>query len=331
MTKVIIQVPCYNEEGTLGITLSALPRELPGVDEVEWLVVDDGSTDTTAAVAKAHGVDHIVRLPRNQGLAKAFMAGISTGLRAGADVIVNTDADNQYCAADIPKLIRPILDGKAEFAIGCRPIQDIAHFSPVKKLFQRLGSWVVRFVSKTDIPDAPSGFRALSRNVAMRLNVFNDYTYTLETIIQAGQANMAVGWVPVRVNQDLRPSRLIKSDARYVWRSVVTIIRIFLLYKAFRSLFVISVVITLPGVLLGVRFLYYFAIGQGQGHTQSVILGAGMGFLVFISGILSDLISVNRKLLEDVRQRAIYLEEGTAAGETTEGTKERLRKVIDQT
>jgi len=231
--KLIIQIPCYNEEKTLPITLSALPREVPGIDTVEWLVINDGSTDKTAEVARAHGVDQVVSLPRNQGLAKAFLAGLETSLQAGADIIVNTDADNQYCAEDIPKLIDPILSGKAEIVVGTRSISEIEHFSPTKKILQKVGSWVVRLASKTDLPDAPSGFRAMSRNAAKRLNVFNEYTYTLETIIQSGQKNMAITSVPIRVNDTLRSSRLIKGMPSYVVRSISTIVRIFVVYKPF--------------------------------------------------------------------------------------------------
>ncbi|MGR9053016.1 MAG: glycosyltransferase family 2 protein, partial [Gammaproteobacteria bacterium] len=218
--KLIIQIPCYNEEQTLPLTLSQLPRQLPGVDEIEWLIIDDGSTDNTVAVAKGCGVDHVVVMPCNQGLAKGFIAGLDACLKLGADIIVNTDADNQYHAGDIGALVQPILDGKAEFVIGARPIKTISHFSPVKKILQGLGSYVVRIASRTTIPDAPSGFRAISRETAMRLNVFNEYTYTLETIIQAGQKNMAVTSVPIRVNKDERPSRLVKSIPSYIKRSM---------------------------------------------------------------------------------------------------------------
>ncbi len=229
--KLIIQIPCYNEEATLGLTLSQLPRQIPGVEEVEWLIINDGSRDRTVEVAQAAGVDHIVDFQQNQGLAKGFMAGIDACLKAGADIIVNTDADNQYCADDIPKLIQPILDGTAEIVVGARPIQEIKDFSPVKKFLQKLGSWVVRIASNTDIPDAPSGFRAISREAAIRLNVFNEYTYTLETIIQAGQRGMAITYVPIRTNGYLRPSRLVKSIPAYIQRSIITIIRIFMTYR----------------------------------------------------------------------------------------------------
>jgi glycosyltransferase involved in cell wall biosynthesis len=306
MKKLIIQIPCYNEESTLGTTLSALPREIPGIDVIEWLIIDDGSTDRTVEVALAHGVNHIVRLPRNRGLAKAFMTGLETCLQAGADIIVNTDADNQYCADDIPALIKPILTGKAEIVVGSRPIDKIEHFSSVKKYLQKLGSWAVRFASKTEIPDAPSGFRAMSREAAMKINVFDEYTYTLETIIQAGQKGMAITSVPVRTNKDLRPSRLMKGIPNYIKRSVFTIVRIFMTYRSFRFFAIPGVLSFTLGILLSIRFLFYYFTGYGRGHVQSVILAAlllGTGFFLCMTGLLADLISVNRKLLEDIKWR----------------------------
>jgi glycosyltransferase involved in cell wall biosynthesis len=311
--KLIIQIPCYNEEQTLGIALSALPRDVPGIDCVEWLVIDDGSTDRTVEVARAYGVDHLVSLPRNQGLARAFMAGLEAALHAGADIIVNTDADNQYCAEDIPRLVEPILEGKAEIVIGARSISEIEHFSFIKKLLQKIGSAVVRMASNTDIPDAPSGFRAMSRNAAMQLNVFNSYTYTLETIIQAGQKGMAITSVPVRTNEDLRPSRLVKSIPSYLCRSVVTILRIFMTYRPFRFFAVPGVLSFSCGFIIGLRFLYYFAIAGGQGHIQSLILAAllmGNGFFLVVVGLLADLGSVNRSLLEKLDYRLKNLEAG---------------------
>jgi glycosyltransferase involved in cell wall biosynthesis len=310
--KLIIQIPCYNEEATLGIALSALPRSLPGFDAVEWLIIDDGSTDRTVDVAKAHGVQHVVRFTRNQGLAAAFSAGLEASLAAGADIIVNTDADNQYLADDIPTLVAPILAGRADLVVGARPIGDIAHFSPIKKVLQRLGSWAVRIASNSEIPDAPSGFRAMSRNCALELNVFSEYTYTLETIIQAGQRRMAIVSVPIRVNGELRPSRLVKSIWSYVHRSIVVIGRIFIVYKPFGAFSTVAAVAFLPGLALGVRFLYYYVANAGAGHIQSVILAAllmGVGFFLFVTGLVVDLISVNRKLLEriDVRLRRVEL------------------------
>lgn len=232
--KLIIQLPCYNEEGSLAVALSQLPRDLPGIDCVEWLVIDDGSTDKTAEVARRAGVDHIIRFPENRGLAKAFMAGLEACLAAGADIIVNTDADNQYFAGDIPNLIAPIQEGKADMVIGARPIATIDHFSPFKKMLQLAGSWAVRKASATRVADAPSGFRAISRRAAMQLNVFNEYTYTLETIIQAGHKGIAVVSVPIRVNEVLRPSRLVKSVGSYVKHSTWIICRIFMTYKPLR-------------------------------------------------------------------------------------------------
>lgn len=302
--KLIIQIPCYNEEKTLGVSLKALPREVEGFDRVEWLIVDDGSSDRTVEVANEYGVDHVVSHTQNMGLAKGFMTGLSACLELGADVIVNTDADNQYVADDIPKLVNPILKHEADIVVGTRPISNIEHFSPLKKLLQKLGSWVVRCASGTDVPDAPSGFRAISREAAKQLNVFNDYTYTLETIIQAGQKNMAITSVDIRVNEDLRPSRLVSSIPAYIKRSVVTIIRIFATYKPFRFFMSLAVVLFSFGLLLGFRFLYYVAIGQGGGHIQSVVLAGvllGMGVQTGLIAFVADLISVNRKLLEQIR------------------------------
>ncbi|ADU64983.1 glycosyl transferase family 2 [Desulfurispirillum indicum S5] len=302
--KLIIQIPCYNEAGTLAIALAALPRHVEGFEIVEWLIIDDGSTDDTVKIARGCGVDHIVSFTRNQGLAKGFMAGIKRALAEGADVIINTDADNQYNAADIPALVAPIIGGKADYVIGERPISAIEHFSPVKKVLQKIGSWVVRVASKTDIPDAPSGFRAMSRECAMRLNVFNEYTYTLETIIQAGQKGMAITSVPVGVNEDLRPSRLVKSIPSYIKKSIITIIRIFVVYKPFRFFMTIGAILFALGFSIGLRFLYYYFTGNGEGYVQSLILAGllmGMGFQTGLIAFIADLLSVNRKLLEEVR------------------------------
>jgi glycosyltransferase involved in cell wall biosynthesis len=304
--KLIIQIPCYNEAGTLAIALNALPRHVAGFESVEWLIIDDGSTDATVKVARANGVDHIIRHTRNQGLAKGFMTGLDACLRLGADVIVNTDADNQYQAEDIPALTTPILEKKADIVVGARPIETIEHFSPIKKALQKMGSWVVRIASKTDIPDAPSGFRAMSRAAAQRLMVFNDYTYTLETIIQAGQKNMAITSVPIRVNEDLRPSRLVKSIPSYIKRSIITIIRIFIIYRPFRFFAGIGTVLFGLGALLGLRFVNFYLQGNGDGHVQSLILASTllvMGFQTFMVAFLADLLAANRKLIEDVRVR----------------------------
>lgn len=322
--KLIIQIPCYNEAGALAIALAALPREVPGFDAVEWLIIDDGSKDDTVAVARANGVDHVVRHTSNQGLARGFMTGLDSCLRLGADVIVNTDADNQYNADDIPVLTKPILERRADIVVGARPIETIKHFSPAKKLLQKLGSWVVRVASKTDIPDAPSGFRAMSRAAAQRLMVFNDYTYTLETIIQAGQKNMAITSVPIRVNGDLRPSRLVKSIPSYIKRSIVTIIRIFIIYRPFRFFGTIGAVLFGAGLLIGLRFLWKYLGGAGEGHVQSLILAAlllGMGFQTLLIAVVADLLAANRKLLEDVRFKtsALSQSEMTDLGERKNG------------
>jgi len=304
--KLIIQIPCYNEAETLAIALGALPREVEGFDKVEWLIINDGSEDDTVKVAKECGVDHIVNFTHNQGLAKGFMAGIKECLAQGADVIVNTDADNQYEADDIPKLTHPIIEGKAEYVIGARPISQTEHFSPAKKFLQKLGSWVVRKASKTTIPDAPSGFRAISRECAMQLNVYNNYTYTLETIIQAGQKNMAITSVPIRTNEDLRPSKLLSSIPNYIKKSVVTIVRISVVYKSFQFFMTIAAVLFGLGFLLGLRFLYFYFIGDGEGHMQSVVLSGvlmGMGFQTGLIAFIADLLSVNRKLLEEIKMR----------------------------
>ena len=311
MTKLIIQIPCYNEEAALPVTLAELPREVPGIDIVEWLIIDDGSVDRTVDVARELGVDHVVRMKRNSGLAKVFMAGLDSCLRLGADVIVNTDADNQYRAADIPALVEPILAGRADYVIGARPIAQIEHFSPIKKMLQKLGSWAVRVASNTEVPDAPSGFRAMSRACAMRLNVLSEYTYTLETIIQAGRAGMAIESVPIRVNGDLRPSRLVKSISSYVRRSLVTIARIFMTYKPMRFFMFPGIVMGSLGALLGARFLVFFAEGRGQGHLQSLVLTAILilvGAQLVLFGLLAELIGNNRKVLEDIQWRTRRLE-----------------------
>ncbi len=302
--KLIIQIPCYNEAETLEIALTALPRKVAGFNKVEWLIINDGSSDDTVKVAKECGVDYIVNFKHNQGLAKGFMAGVAECLKKGADVIVNTDADNQYEAEDIPKLVKPILEHKAEYVIGARPISQTEHFSPAKKFLQKLGSWVVRKASSTDIPDAPSGFRAISRECAMQLNVYNNYTYTLETIIQAGNKNLAITSVPIRTNEDLRPSRLFSSIPSYIKKSVITIVRIFVVYKPFRFFMTIAAVLFGLGFFLGLRFLYFYITADGSGHQQSVVLSGvlmGMGFQTGLIAFIADLLAVNRKLMEEVR------------------------------
>lgn len=302
--KLIIQIPCYNEAETLEIALNDLPRQIDGVDEIEYLIINDGSKDNTVQVAKDWGVHHIVNFRCNKGLAKGFMAGLDACLAEGADIIVNTDADNQYCGEDIEKLIRPILEGKADIVVGERPIDSIEHFSPIKKKLQHLGSWVVRKASKTDIPDAPSGFRAYSREAAMRINVVNDYTYTLETIVQAGRNKMAITSVPIRTNPELRKSRLFHSMWGYVKKSVLTILRAFMWY---RPLYCFSLVAAFPAVIglgVGIRFLIFYFTGRGNGHVQSLILACTLliiGFITFVIGLLADVIAANRKILEDTQ------------------------------
>lgn len=318
--KLIIQIPCYNEAATLPVTLGDLPRKVEGFSKVQWLIIDDGSTDDTVRVALEHGVDHVVRMKRNSGLATVFMKGLDACIGHGADVIVNTDADNQYCAADIPALVKPIVEGKADIVIGARPISDIRHFSIVKKLLQKMGSYVVRKVSRTDIPDAPSGFRAISREAALKLNVFNSYTYTLETIIQAGLKNMAISWVPIRTNEDLRPSRLVKSIPNYIKRSFVTILRIFIVYEPFKFFIRLGLAFFISGFALCLRFLYYFIVQGGKGHIQSLILASILmviGVQSMLAALVVDLLSVNRKLMEDIQYKIRKL----MADRETESTK----------
>lgn len=331
--KLIIQIPCYNEAKTLPVSLSSLPKEVPGFDTVEWLVIDDGSQDKTVDVAKKYGVHHIVRHTGNKGLTAAFMTGIDACLSLGADVIVNTDADNQYNAGDIPSLTEPILQNRAEMVIGARPISTIEHFSPLKKLLQRIGSWVVRVASKTDIPDAPSGFRAMSRSAAQRIMVFNEYTYTLETIIQAGQKNMAVASIPVRVNSELRPSRLIKSTGSYIKRSIITIVRIFIIYRPFSFFGCIGAVLFSSGFLIGLRFLFKYFAGEGEGHIQSLILASvllGMGFQTFLIAFIADLLSANRKLLEDIRYKTSKMSNKTQPRGQRNNERIRTNKAMEE-
>jgi len=309
--KLVIQIPCFNEAEQLPSMLSDLPREVAGFDAVEWLVIDDGSSDGTVDVARAHGVDHIVRFETNRGLATAFMTGLETALRLGADVIVNTDADNQYDSACIPDLVAPILEGRAQMVVGARPITGHESFSPLKKALQMLGSWVVRKASRTNVPDAPSGFRAISRSLAMRLYVFNSHTYTLETIIQAGRLNEPVTSVPVRVNPATRESRLIKSMLGYVIRSAVTIVRIFILYRPLQFFTTLAVLTALPGVIAFLRFLVFYLQGDGGGHVQSLVIGAGLiavGGVTMVGGLLADLVAANRILLAEIRSRLLAAE-----------------------
>ena len=302
--KLIIQIPCYNEAETLEVALNDLPKQLEGVDQIEYLIINDGSHDNTVEVARKWGVHHVVNFKQNKGLAKGFVAGLDGCLRYGADIIVNTDADNQYCGEDIAALIRPILDGEADMVIGERPIDKTEHFSFVKKKLQHFGSWVVRKASRTDIPDAPSGFRAFSTEAAMRMNVVNDYTYTLETIVQAGREKIALSSVPIRTNAELRPSRLFKSIWGYVKKSVLTILRAYMMYRPLMCFTLLAIPSVAVGLGIGIRFLYYLAHGTGGGHIQSLILACTLiiiGFLTFMIGLLADVIGANRKLLQDVQ------------------------------
>ncbi len=302
--KLIIQIPCYNEAATLETALNALPKQLDGIDVIEYLIINDGSEDDTVNTARNWGVDYIVNFRSNRGLAKGFMAGLDACLRNDADIIVNTDADNQYEGADIEKLVRPILEGKSDIVIGARPIDEIEDFSPLKKKLQHFGSYIVRKAGKTDIPDAPSGFRAYSREAAMRLNVTNEYTYTLETIVQAGRTNMAMDSVPVRTNKEIRPSRLMKSMTGYIKKSVFTIGHVFMMYKPLQFFVTIGSIIFLCGAAVGLRFLIFYFRGAGSGHVQSLILAAVLlllGFQTIIMGLMADVIASNRKILEDVQ------------------------------
>lgn len=315
--KLIIQIPCYNEAETLEIALNDLPRKLDGIDEIEYLIINDGSKDNTVEVAKKWGVHHIVNFKQNKGLAKGFMAGLDGCLRNGADIIVNTDADNQYCADDIATIIQPILDGKADMVIGARPIDQTEHFSFIKKKLQHFGSWVVRKASNTTIPDAPSGFRAFSRDAAMHINVVNDYTYTLETIVQAGRGKIAITSVPIRTNAELRPSRLFNSIWGYVKKSMLTIIRAYMMYKPLKCFTFLSIPPIAIGILIGLRFLLYMAMGQGSGHIQSLILACTliiMGFVTIMIGLVSDVIAANRKILEDTQYHVRKSEYDTLCG-----------------
>ena len=296
--KLIIQIPCYNEAETLEIALNALPKHIEGIDTIEYLIINDGSKDNTVEVARKWGVHYVVNFRRNKGLAKGFMAGLDACLRNGADIIVNTDADNQYCGDDIEKLVRPILNGETDIVIGERPIDATEHFSPLKKKLQHFGSWVVRKASNSDIPDAPSGFRAYSREAAMRLNVVNEYTYTLETIVQAGRDKIAMTSVPIRTNAELRPSRLFSSMFGYVKKSMLTIIRAFMMYKPLRFFTILGAIPLVLGILLGIRFLVFLFQGAGGGHIQSLILASLLimiGIQTVIVGLQADVIAANRK------------------------------------
>ena len=309
--KLIIQIPCYNEAETLKIALDALPKHIDGIDEIEYLIINDGSRDDTETIAKEWGVHYVVHFKRNLGLAKGFLAGLDLALRNGADIIVNTDADNQYCADDIEKLVRPILTKEADIVIGERPIDDIEHFSYTKKKLQHFGSWVVQKASKTDIPDAPSGFRAYSKHAAMRMNVHNEYTYTLETIVQAGRNKMAITSVPIRTNPELRKSRLFSSMWGYIKKSVLTILRAFLMYKPLSVFTGVAILFGAVGLALAIRYMIFMIQGTGAGHIQSVIVAVLFIIIAvqsFMMGLQADIISANRKLLEDIQFRTKKME-----------------------
>jgi glycosyltransferase involved in cell wall biosynthesis len=309
--KLIIQIPCYDEGAQLPETLADLPREVPGIDKVEWLVIDDGSTDDTVEVARAHGVDHIVRLTNNKGLAAAFQAGLDACLKLGADVIVNTDADNQYYGADIERLVGPIISGHADMVVGDRETDTIEHFSPLKKRLQRLGSAVVRRASDTTVPDTTSGFRAYNREAALQLSVVSKFTYTLESIIQAGKMVVAVDHVPIRTNQKTRESRLFPSMWSYVRRNTVSIFRVYSLYEPLRVFMAAAALVALVGVVIWARFVYFFLSGEGQGHIQSLILGATL-FIVAVQlaalGVLGDILAGSRVLQQRILERVRRVE-----------------------
>ncbi len=316
--KLIVQIPCYNEEATLPETLAAVPRSIPGVDCIEILVVDDGSTDGTAAVARKLGVDHVVRHIRNQGLARAFRTGLDASLGLGADIIVNTDADNQYQGEDIPRLIEPILRGEADIVVGNRQTQTIRHFSSAKRLLQRWGSSVVRRLSGTEVPDAVSGFRAISRDAAMRLNIVSSFSYTIEMLIQAGNRQLEVASVPVGTNPVTRKSRLFHSTPQFLGRSGATMVRMYSMYKPLKTFFLIGSAILLVGIVPIIRFLFFYFSGDGAGHVQSLVLGGALaviGFLVLMIGLTADLINFNRQLIELTLEKVRKLESEGASRE----------------
>ncbi|MBC8186047.1 glycosyltransferase family 2 protein [candidate division KSB1 bacterium] len=310
--KLIIQIPCLNEEETLAVTLNELPKQIDGIDEIDILIIDDGSTDNTVRVAKDNGVNHIIKFTNNKGLAEAFNAGIDACLKLGADIIVNTDGDNQYSANDIEKLILPILKKEADIVIGDRQVNNVQHFSFTKKKLQLLGSWVVKHVSNTEVPDATSGFRAFSKEAALRMNVITKFSYTLETIIQAGKKNLAVAHIPVQTNEKLRDSRLFKSIPSYLKRSVLTIFRIYTMYEPLKTFIWIGGLIFGAGFLVSLRYLFLkFIMDSGAGHIQSLILGAVLlmiGFQVMMIGLVADLIGGTRRLQEDILYRVKKLE-----------------------
>jgi len=322
--KLIVQIPCLNEEHTLPVTLADIPRTIPNIDEVEVLVIDDGSADATLRAAYEHGADHVVRFPRTKGLTRAFSAGIDACLRLGADIIVNTDGDHQYRGSDIPKLIGPILDGTAEIVIGNRQVERIQDFSWAKKKLQQVGSWAVRRVSGIDVPDVTSGFRAFSREAALQINIVSPFSYTLETVIQAAKKHIAVGHTKIKTNPKTRPSRLFRSIPEYIKRSLITIIRVYTMFQPLRVFTGFGMVFLAAALVLGARFLYFYAYGSGQGHVQSVVLAGALGvigFLVLLIGLVADLISFNRKLIEETlyRMRRVELSIGSRGPAAPDG------------
>ena len=311
MTKLIVQIPCYNEEHTLSQTVRDIPRQIEGIDQVEILIIDDGSTDRTVEVAKELGVDHIIRNTCNKGLARTFLVGLDASLRLGADVIVNTDGDNQYKGEDIPKLAAPILKGEADIVIGCRQVDTIPHFSFIKKRLQKIGSFVVRILSETNVPDTVSGFRAFSREAAMQMNIVSPYSYTIETIIQAGKKHLAVTSVPVDTNPKTRESRLISSIPKFLERSITTMIRMYTMYQPLRFFFYVGILCIIAALIPSVRFLYFFFATGGKGHIQSLIFAAILfiiGFNILMIGLLADVVSFNRRLIEETLLRVRRIE-----------------------
>lgn len=309
--KLIVQIPCYNEEHTLPATFNDIPKTIKGVDKVEIMIIDDGSKDKTIEVAKQLGVDHIVINKNNRGLARTFRKGIDECLKRGADIIVNTDGDNQYAGWDIPKLIQPILDGKADVVVGDRNTAKVAHFSGIKKFLQKLGSYVVKTLSGVNVPDAVSGFRAYSREAALQLNIVSPFSYTIEALIQAGKKHMAVTSVPVETNEKTRESRLFTSIPKFIERQLTTIVRMYTMYQPLKVFVVIGLILTLLGTIPILRFLFYYFTGDGSGHIQSLILGGTLvilGFITFLIALLADLINFNRQLVEQTLEKVRRIE-----------------------